>query len=86
MFSTIKTVGLTYEGMETRGGSKYPIVDQITDTGVMAGVYAVLIVLESLLWWWQERKNSDDESIRSGTPVLEGARFGYGEEVGREMK
>lgn len=86
VFSIIKTVGLAYEGLGTREGSKYPLIDQVTDTGVMAGVYAVLIVLESVLWWWQERRNPEEESLRSDTPELEGGRLGYGERFGRETK
>lgn len=89
VFSIIKTVGLVYEGVEERKGTKYPMEDQITDTGVMAGVYAVLVVLESVLWWWQEKRRSrEEESLGSGTPVLEGGRFGFGEEFGnfQEMK
>ena len=34
------------EGMGARKGTKYPVVDEVTDVGVMVGVYVVLGVLE----------------------------------------
>ena len=37
------------EGINTRKGSKYPIVDQVTDISVMIGVYVALGILEICL-------------------------------------
>ena len=45
----VKIAGERKEGMGARKGSKYPVVDQITDVSVIVGVYAVLMVLEITL-------------------------------------
>lgn len=54
VMSIVKVVGLHYEGND-RAGSAYPISDQILDVSVMAGVYAVLVVLEIVLRRWGNR-------------------------------
>ncbi|CEJ94722.1 hypothetical protein VHEMI10238 [[Torrubiella] hemipterigena] len=54
VMSIVKVVGLHYEGND-RTGSAYPMSDQILDVSVMAGVYAVLIVLEIVLRRWGNR-------------------------------
>ena len=45
----VKIAGEKKEGVGARKGSKYPVVDQVTDISVMVGVYAVLGVLEVIL-------------------------------------
>ncbi len=37
------------EGINQRKGTKYPVVDEVTDVGVMVGVYVALGVLEGCL-------------------------------------
>ncbi|RFU32790.1 hypothetical protein B7463_g3548, partial [Scytalidium lignicola] len=44
--SVVKIVGLVKEGIHGRKGSKYPISDQVIDVGVMAGVYAIIALME----------------------------------------
>lgn len=41
------------EGIKERKGTKYPMIDQITDVAVMIGVYVVLSVLEVCLKPWR---------------------------------
>lgn len=76
----VKVVGLCYEGINTRKGTKYPTEDQVTDTAVMAGLYAILAILEVVLGVWRKKKNGkggDDVSLASGTsPVMEIREFG----------
>lgn len=48
----VKVVGLAkmgFTGSLGRVGSKYPVSDQVIDGGVMAGVFAVLALLETWL-------------------------------------
>lgn len=47
--SIVKVIGLHNEGIE-RKGSKYPMSDQILDVAVIAGVYAVIAILEAGLY------------------------------------
>ncbi|KAL8636785.1 MAG: hypothetical protein Q9226_009212, partial [Calogaya cf. arnoldii] len=49
----VKIAGETKEGTGARKGSKYPVVDQITDVAVMIGVYVVLVILEIVLSVWE---------------------------------
>ncbi|WPH03953.1 Hypothetical protein R9X50_00683600 [Acrodontium crateriforme] len=49
VMSIVKVVGLDKEGIDGRKGSKYMVSDQVIDVGVMAGVYAVIAVLELIL-------------------------------------
>lgn len=37
------------EGIDNRKGTKYPVVDEITDVSVMIGVYVTLGILEIFL-------------------------------------
>ncbi|KUJ12568.1 uncharacterized protein LY89DRAFT_623752 [Mollisia scopiformis] len=71
----VKVVGLSKEGINGRKGSKYPISDQVTDVAVMAGVYAVIAILELMLGFWRalRRANSgNEETPQSGmSPVIE---------------
>ncbi|MCJ1470034.1 hypothetical protein MMC07_008679 [Pseudocyphellaria aurata] len=45
------------EGIDTRKGTKYPMVDEITDVSVMIGVYVALGILEI----WFEMRTTDLE-------------------------
>jgi len=67
----IQVVGLSKEGINGRKGSKYPISDQVIDVAVMAGVYAVVAILEMVLGFWSalRRARGSRESVESGSPV-----------------
>lgn len=54
----VQVVGLTNEGINGRKGSKYPISDQVTDVAVMAGVYAVIAILEAALGVWRAKRDT----------------------------
>lgn len=45
----VKLSGELKEGIRSREGTKYPMIDQITDVAVMIGVFVVLGVLEVCL-------------------------------------
>lgn len=47
--NSVKVAQEVKEGTGARKGSKYPVVDQVTDVGVMIGVYAALGLLEIAL-------------------------------------
>lgn len=53
VMSAVQVVGLSKEGINGRKGSKYPISDQVIDVAVMAGVYAVIAILELVLGFWR---------------------------------
>lgn len=65
VMAVVKVAGLAKEGIP-RDGSKYPMSDQILDVAVIAGVYAVIAVLEAILGVWRARKRIDQESIVIG--------------------
>lgn len=70
--SAVKVVGLSKEGIMARKGSKYPMSDQVIDIAVMAGVYAVIAILEMVLGFWRAlRRASSRESVGSGGEVEE---------------
>lgn len=70
--SVVQVVGLTNEGIDGRKGSKYPISDEVTDVAVMAGVYAVIMVLEIVLGFWRALRRVGRESLRSRSPQVMG--------------
>ena len=47
--NSVKIVQEVKEGTNARKGSKYPVVDELTDVSVMVGVYAVLALIEARL-------------------------------------
>ena len=47
--NSVKIVQEVKEGIDARKGSKYPVVDELTDVSVMVGVYAVLALIEASL-------------------------------------
>ena len=47
--NSVKIVQEVKEGVHAREGSKYPVVDQLTDVAVMVGVYTVLAAMEILI-------------------------------------
>jgi len=60
VFSVVKTVtSVQEEGIDGRKGSMYPVEDQVTDTGVMAALYALLVLIEGGLWVWKARLGRD---------------------------
>jgi len=69
----VKVVGLSNEGINGRKGSKYPISDQVIDVAVMAGVYAVIAILELVLGFWRalRRARGHKSTPQSGmSPVI----------------
>lgn len=70
----VKVVGLSKEGINGRKGSKYPISDQVIDVAVMAGVYAVIAILELVLGFWRALRRASvgrGETPQSGmSPVI----------------
>lgn len=70
--SVVKAVGLVKQGITGRKRSDYPVSDQVIDVAVMAGVYAVVGVLEVLLDVWRVRRSGkgEVESVGSGSPVV----------------
>lgn len=70
VMSVVKAVGLVKEGIDGRKGSKYPVSDQVIDVAVMAGVYAVIAVLEVILGVWRVKRarRGEGESVLSGSP------------------
>jgi hypothetical protein len=66
--SCVKVVGLSNEGINGRKGSKYPVSDQVIDVAVMAGVYAVVMLLEIVLGFWRALRRAGRESLRSRSP------------------
>jgi heme/copper-type cytochrome/quinol oxidase subunit 1 len=79
VMSAVQVVGLSREGINGRKGSKYPINDQVIDVAVMAGVYAVVMILELVLVFWRasRRARSQKENTpQSGmSPVIETTEF-----------
>ena len=47
--NSVKIAQEVKEGIDARKGSKYPVVDELTDVSVMVGVYAVLAIIETWL-------------------------------------
>ena len=47
--NSVKIAQEAKEGIKGRKGSKYPVVDELTDVSVMVGVYAVLTAIEIAL-------------------------------------
>ena len=45
----VRLVGQAKEGINDRKGTKYPVADEVTDIGVMIGVFVALVVLEIVL-------------------------------------
>jgi len=68
--SCVQVVGLSNEGIDGRKGTKYPVSDQVIDVAVMAGVYAVVMLLEIVLGFWRalRRAGPGGESLRSRSP------------------
>lgn len=65
--SVVQVVGLDNEGINGRKGTKYPVSDQVIDVAVMAGVYAVIALLELGLGVWNVKRNGGRrESLKSG--------------------
>ena len=47
--NSVKIAQEVKEGIDARKGSKYPVLDELTDVSVMVGVYAVLTMIEIAL-------------------------------------
>ena len=67
-------------GIHGRKGSKYPVSDQVIDVAVMAGVYAVIGILEVVLGVWRVRRGraggGEGESVGSRSPGKHEIRWG----------
>ena len=61
IMSVVKVVGLVKMGINGRKGSKYPVSDQVIDVVVMAGVYAVIGILEVVLGVWRVKRDTRGE-------------------------
>lgn len=87
VFSVIKTVGLEHEGWDKRRGSRYPLEDQITDTGVAAGLFALLVGIEA--WLWRMRNRLSRERVLhngdAGVVKEKGIVRGGGGEMGSDL-
>jgi hypothetical protein len=79
VMSAVQVVGLTKEGINGRKKSKYPISDQVIDVAVMAGVYAVVGILELVLGFWRasrRARRARENTPQSGmSPVMETTGF-----------
>ncbi|PVH75357.1 hypothetical protein DL98DRAFT_562426 [Cadophora sp. DSE1049] len=79
VMSAVKVVGLSKEGIDSRKGSKYPLSDQVIDVAVMAGVYAVVAILEVVLGFWRalrRARREREQSPQSGmSPVMENSEY-----------
>ena len=79
VMSAVKVVGLSKEGIHSRKGSKYPLSDQVIDVAVMAGVYAVVAILEVVLGFWRalrRARREREQSPQSGmSPVMENSEY-----------
>ncbi len=75
----VQVVGLSKEGINGRKGTKYPISDQVIDVAVMAGVYAVIVILELVLGLWRalrRARGTREDTPQSGmSPVMETSEF-----------
>jgi uncharacterized membrane protein len=78
VMTIVQTVGLVKEGIHGRKGSKYPVEDQVTDVAVMAGVYAVVAILEVVLSLWRVKRaqKGEGESVASESPNAQGEAWG----------
>ncbi|APA08710.1 predicted protein [Sclerotinia sclerotiorum 1980 UF-70] len=57
--SVVQVIALEQQfGINGSKGSKYPVSDQILDIAVMAGVYAVIALLEIILVTWKGKKRT----------------------------
>lgn len=72
VMSVVQVAGLVKEGIDGRKGSKYPVSDQVIDVAVMAGVYAVIGVLEVGLGVWRGRGRGVVAGEGTGTVEFEG--------------
>jgi hypothetical protein len=76
VMSAVQVVGLIKEGINGRKKSKYPISDQVIDVAVMAGVYAVVGILELVLGLWRASRRARSPRVKSGmSPVMETSEF-----------
>ncbi|ESZ95664.1 hypothetical protein SBOR_3965 [Sclerotinia borealis F-4128] len=59
IMSVVQAIGLEQQyGINGRKESKYPVSDQIIDVAVMAGVYAVIALLEQVLVVWRRKRRT----------------------------
>ena len=76
VMSAVQVVGLIKEGINGRKKSKYSISDQVIDVAVMAGVYAVVGILELVLGFWRASRRARSAREKSGmSPVMETSEF-----------
>lgn len=70
VMSAVQVVGLIKEGIDGRKKSKYPISDQVIDVAVMAGVYAVVGILELVLGLWRASRRARSAREKSGMSLV----------------
>lgn len=66
VMNVVKVAGLARAGINGRKGSKYPVSDQVIDVAVIAGVYAVIGVLEFVASGRQATKSSQSKDSVAG--------------------
>lgn len=72
VMSIIQAVGLAREGIDKGKSGKYPISDQVIDVAVMAGVYAVIGILEIVIDMWRSRR---ERAVKQGGEVADRNEF-----------
>ncbi|QSZ36324.1 hypothetical protein DSL72_007450 [Monilinia vaccinii-corymbosi] len=77
VMSAVQVIGLKQQfGINGRKGSKYPVSDQIIDVSVMAGVYAVIALLEIVLVAWRRKRTA--AALREEMRQMGGFEYGRG--------
>ena len=83
--SAVQVIGLKQQyGYDGRKGSKYPVSDQILDVAVMAGVYAVIALLEIVLVVWSGKRRTS--ALRSERGEMGAFEYGRGVSESSGMK
>ncbi|KAL3421642.1 hypothetical protein PVAG01_05798 [Phlyctema vagabunda] len=67
VMNAVQAAALAMEGMHAREGGKYPLSDQVIDVAVMAGVYAVTMMLEIVLAMWRRQTSAMESEKPAST-------------------
>ncbi|KAM0161645.1 hypothetical protein ACHAQE_001862 [Botrytis cinerea] len=85
VMSAVQVIGLKQQyGYDGRKGSQYPVSDQILDVAVMAGVYAVIALLEIVLVVWRGKRRTS--ALRSERGEMGAFEYGRGVSESSGMK